>query len=313
VAVIGGGVVACEATTWLLGLGVEELTMMVRGSTLLARNEPFAGQLVADRLTRLGARIMMQASADRVDRADVRDTGVGRVHGGPVTLTLGGDSVVVDEVVVATGRTPSTADLGLASVGLTPRGFLTTDDHLAVTGVAGEWLYAVGDVTGRALLTHMGKYHGRICGAVIGARAEGRPLDGSHYRSIADHDRVPQVAFAEPEVASVGLTEAAAREKGFDVETVEYDLGAVAGASLLRDGYTGRAKLVIDRPSDTLVGATFVGPEVAELLHAATTAIVGRVTLDTLWHVVPSYPTVSEIWLRLLEARAQRPAADGIR
>ena len=77
----------------------------------------------------------------------------------------------------------------------------------------------------------------------------------------------------------------------------------VAGASVLRDGYTGKAKLVVDRATDTLVGATFLGPDVAELLHAATIAIVGKVTLETLWHAVPSYPTVSEIWLRLLEAR----------
>jgi pyruvate/2-oxoglutarate dehydrogenase complex dihydrolipoamide dehydrogenase (E3) component len=309
VVIVGGGVVACEAAVWLLGLGVEELTLIVRGSALLARNEPFASQLVADRLKELGARIRFGASLERVARANQRDTGVGHVHGGPVTLTVDGETIAVDEVVVAAGCTPSTSDLGLETVGLDKvaernRGFLTTDDHLTVDGVVGEWLYAVGDVTGRALLTHMGKYQGRICGAVIGARAEDRPLEGARYQDVADHDQVPQVAFTDPQVASVGLTETGARDKGIDVETVEYDLGAVAGASLLRDGYTGRAKLVIDRWSDTLVGATFVGPEVAELVHAATVAVVGKVTLDTLWHAVPSYPTVSEIWLRLLEARS---------
>ena len=87
------------------------------------------------------------------------------------------------------------------------------------------------------------------------------------------------------------------------MEVLEYDIASVAGASLIRDGYVGKAKLVVDRVADTLVGATFVGTEVAELLHSATTAIVGRVSLDTLWHVVPSYPTVSEVWLRLLESR----------
>ncbi len=309
VAIVGGGVVACEAAVWLLGLGVEELTLIVRGSALLARNEPFAGQLVADRLKELGARIRFDASLERVARAYPRDTGEGHVHGGPVTLTVDGETIAVDEVIVAAGRTPSTSDLGLETVGLDKvaernKGFLTTDDHLAVDDVEGHWLYAVGDVTGRALLTHMGKYQGRICGAVIGARAEDRPLEGARYRDVADHDQVPQVAFTDPQVASVGLTETGARDRGIDVETVEYDLGAVAGASLLRDGYTGRAKLVIDRWSDTLVGATFVGPEVAELVHAATVAVVGKVTLDALWHAVPSYPTVSEVWLRLLEARS---------
>ena len=114
---------------------------------------------------------------------------------------------------------------------------------------------------------------------------------------------MPQVTFTDPQVASVGLTEQASRDAGIDTETVEYDLAALAGTSLLRDGYVGRAKLVIDRSTDTLIGATFVGPEVAELVHAATVAVVGKVTLETLWHAVPSYPTASEIWLRLLEAR----------
>jgi pyruvate/2-oxoglutarate dehydrogenase complex dihydrolipoamide dehydrogenase (E3) component len=158
-------------------------------------------------------------------------------------------------------------------------------------------------VAGRALLTHMGKYQARIAGDVIAARAEGRPLDGRRYRDLADHRMVPAVVFAEPQVASVGLTESQAREEGVDVEALEYDLGSVAGAKLLRDDYAGRAKLVVDRASDTLLGATFVGPEVAELVHAATVAILGRVPLETLWHAVPSYPTVSEVWLRLLEAR----------
>ena len=173
---------------------------------------------------------------------------------------------------------------------------------MAVIGGDG-WLYAVGDVCGRALLTHMGKYQGRIAGDVIAARAEGRSIEGPRYRDRADHDAVPAVIFAEPQVASVGLTETSARDQRIDVEALEYDLGAIRGAALLRDDYTGAAKLVVDRASDTLIGATFVGPDVAELLHAATTAIVGKVELETLWHAVPSFPTVSEVWLRLLESR----------
>ena len=150
----------------------------------------------------------------------------------------------------------------------------------------------------------MGKYQGRICGAVIAARAEGRPTDGSRFTDLADDGRVPQVTFTDPQVASVGRSERQARDAGLDVETVEYDMAGFAGSSLLRDGYVGRAKLVIDRTTDTLIGATFVGAEVAELVHAATVAVVGGVTLEQLWHVVPSYPTMSEIWLKLLEARS---------
>jgi len=152
-------------------------------------------------------------------------------------------------------------------------------------------------------LTHMGKYQGRIAGDVIAARAEGRTLEGSRFRDVADHDMVPAVVFSDPQIASVGLTEVAARQRGINCEVLDYDIGAVAGAALLREGYEGHARLVVDRETATLVGATFVGYDVAELLHSATTAIVGKVPLGTLWHVVPSYPTISEVWLRLLESR----------
>jgi dihydrolipoamide dehydrogenase len=302
VAVIGGGVVACEAATWLRGLGAQTVTMIEPEPRLLAQQEPFVGALIAEQFEQRGIRVLVGTGVDSVSRSAAQDTGVGRIHGGPVTVTAAGSSFEVDEVVVAAGRTPATHDIGLEQVGVDANGYLETDDHMSVKG-GPDWLYAIGDANGRALLTHMGKYQGRIAGDVIAARAEGRPIDGSRYRDLADHDMVPAVVFTDPQVASVGFTESRAREREVEVEAVEYDLSAVAGASLLRDGYVGRAKLVVDRASDTLVGATFVGEDVAELLHSATTAIVGKVPLDTLWHVVPSYPTVSEVWLRLLEAR----------
>jgi dihydrolipoamide dehydrogenase len=305
-AVIGGGVVACESACWLDGLGVEDLTIIGSAPLLLAKNEPFAGEFVANAFRDNGVHVELDSRVDRVSRKDPQQTGEGRVHGGEVTVSFGDRTITVDEVVVATGRTPSSKDIGLDTVGIDvsgTHGYLTTDDQLAVKGVPGEWLYAVGDITGRALLTHMGKYQGRICGAVIAARAEGRPADGSRFTDVADAGKVPQVTFTDPQVASVGLNEKAATDAGKDVETVEYDMAGFAGTSLLRDGYVGRAKLVIDKTNDTLLGATFVGADVAELVHAATVAVVGGVTLEQLWHVVPSYPTVSEIWLKLLEAR----------
>ena len=306
VAVIGGGVVACEAITWLRGLGTEELTVIEPAASLLGRQEPFVAELIGQRFAEWGIEVLTGTPVDRVDRPGATASGEGHRHGGPATVTAGGRAIEVDELVVAAGRTPNSADLGLETVGLDvagTHGVVPVDDHLTVQGVAGEWLYAVGDVCGRALLTHMGKYQARVAGDVIAARAEGRPLDGSRHRDLADHDMVPAVVFTDPQIASVGLTESTARERGIDVESVEYDLARVAGAALLRDDYRGHAKLVVDRSTDTLVGATFVGTDVAELLHSATTAVVGRVPLDTLWHVVPSYPTVSEVWLRLLESR----------
>jgi dihydrolipoamide dehydrogenase len=303
--VVGGGVVACESSTWLNGLGTQEVTLVEIAPSLMGGQEPFVGQTMADEFGKRGIKVLVGTEVQSVERPGVKDTGVGRIHGGPATVTAGGSTFEVDEIVVAAGRSPVTDDIGLERLGLDvseSHGYLQTDDHMAVVG-GGDWLYAVGDVNGRALLTHMGKYQGRIAGDVIAARAEGRSIDGLRYRDVADPDIVPAVVFSSPQVAAVGITEATARERGIDVQALEYEIGSVAGASVLRDGYTGKAKLVVDRATDTLVGATFLGPDVAELLHAATIAIVGKVTLETLWHAVPSYPTVSEVWLRLLEAR----------
>ena len=309
VAIVGGGVVGCEAATWLSALG-SEVTIIQSSPHLLPRNEPFVHELVAKRLEEAGVRVRTGARLERVERAEAADTGVGRVHGGAVTLTVDGEDLVADEVLVAAGRVPGTVDVGLDTIGLgkvaEQKGYISVDEQLTVRDVSGDWLYAVGDVNGLALLTHMGKYQARVCGAVIAARAEGGAMDSVRYRDLADGRAVPQVVFTEPEVAAVGLTESGARDAGVDVETVEYDLGALAATSIQRVDYRGRAKLVIDRETDTLVGATFVGPEVAELVHAATVAVVGQVPLELLRHAVPSYPTVSEIWLRLLESREPR-------
>ena len=218
-------------------------------------------------------------------------------------------TVVAAELLVAAGRSPATGDLGLEHIGLdrvslnrSPGSRLDTDDTLRVKG--STWLYAVGDVNGRALLTHQGKYQARAAGDAIAARAAGGPVDdapwGAHV-ATADHAAVPQVVFTDPEIAAVGPTAEQAREQGKRIRVVDYDLGWVAGASLSRDGYEGAARMIVDEDRGVLIGATFVGPGVAELLQTATTAIVGEVPIDRLWHAVPAYPTVSEIWLRLLE------------
>ncbi len=313
VVIIGGGVVACEAATWLAGLGVESLTMVQGGPRLLARNEPFAADLVADALRDAGVQLIFGTRLRAVSRPEVNDAGVGQIHGGEVTISLdNGQVLTADEIVIAAGRQPNSSDIGLPTVGLADGGLIDVDDHLTVKGVPGDWLYAIGDVNGRALLTHMGKYQARIAGEVVAARATGEPLDTSAFSrhvDIADHDRVPQVTFTDPEVGSVGLTEQGARKAGINVETVEYDLAALAGTYVMREDYVGRAKLVIDRASDTLVGATFVGSGISELVHGATVAIIGKVTLSALWHAVPSYPTPTEIWLRLLETVASQRAA----
>lgn len=289
-AVIGGGVVAVEMATAYAALG-SRVTLLAR-SGLLGGMEPFAGQRVTAGLEELGVDVRTNTGTTAVRRGD-----------DGVTITLdSGEQVTATEVLVATGRSPRSGDIGLEVVGLEPGRWIETDDTLRVPGV--DWLYAVGDVNGRVLLTHQGKYQARAAGDVIAARARGEAVDDApwgRHAATADHAAVPQVTFSIPEVGSVGLTEAAAREAGTAVQVVDYDLGWVAGASLYEDGFAGQARLVIDTDRDVVIGATFVGPEVAELVQAATIAIVGEVPIARLWHAVPSYPTISEIWLRLLE------------
>ena len=290
--VVGGGVVACESVTWLHALGVEQITVVEGAPRLLAKNEPFAGEVVAEQFRAAGVTVRTGATVTSVERAEVNDAPVGHRHGGEVTVTLdSGEQVTADEVLVAAGRRPNSDDIGLESVGLKSGGYLTVDDQLTVEGVEGNWLYAVGDLCGRALLTHMGKYQARVAGEVIAARAAGQPLDSGpfgRHTDVADHDQVPQVTFTDPEVGSVGMTEQQARDRGLDVEAVEYDLASVAGSYLLRENYLGRAKLVVDRQRDVVLGATFVGAGVAELTHSATMAVVAQVPVPVLRHVVPS-------------------------
>ena len=175
------------------------------------------------------------------------------------------------------------------------------DDTGEVTSVPGQWLYAVGDVNGRNLLTHMGKYQGRVAGDVIAARAAGAPTDGPGMTAWADHLGAPQVVFTDPEVASAGMTEAMARADGRQIRVVDVDMGSVSGSGLQADDYSGAARLVVDAETRVVLGATFVGQDVAEMAHSAAIAVTGHLTVDTLWHAVPSFPTMSEVWLRLLE------------
>ncbi len=274
--VLGGGAIGAEMAQAFRRLGSEEVTVVEAAERLLPMEEPFAGDEVKAAFAAEGITVITGVKLIAAER------------NGAVTGTLeDGREITADEILVAVGRRPATADLGLSTVGLEPGRYVTVDDHLRALG---SWLYAVGDCNGRALLTHMGKYQARIAGDVILGK------------DVAATAPVPRVTFTDPQVCAVGLTEAQARAAGVDVRVVSYPTGNVAGASLLGNGVAGTSQLVVDEARRVIVGATFTGPGVAELLHSATIAIVGEVTLDTLWHAVPSFPTVSEVWLRLMEA-----------
>ncbi|MEO7979298.1 MAG: NAD(P)/FAD-dependent oxidoreductase [Sporichthyaceae bacterium] len=282
--VLGGGAVGVELAQAFRRLGTETVTVLEVGPRLLPREEPFAGEEVKAALEDEGVTVMTSVQLSSVDRAQ---------PDGPVSIRLKDGTVVVgDELLVAAGRRAATDDLGLSSVSLEPGAYVEVDNRLPAGGVDGGWLYAVGDVNGLAPLTHMGKYQARVAGDVI---------LGKDARDLASRDVVPRVTFTDPQVCAVGLTQSGAVARGLDVRAVTYGTGDVAGAYTSGNGVRGTSKLVVDQARGVVVGATFTGPGVQELLHSATVAVAGEVPLDRLWHAAPSFPTVSEVWLRLLE------------
>jgi pyruvate/2-oxoglutarate dehydrogenase complex dihydrolipoamide dehydrogenase (E3) component len=289
--VLGGGVVGVELAQAWASLG-SSVTIVERGKQLLAREEPFAGEDVAAALRRRGVDLRTGVAAVAVDR-----------RGAEVVVELDdGEHVTVDELLVAVGRRPPTDDLGLETVGIEPGGYLPVDDGMRVGG--SDWLYAVGDVNGRSLLTHMGKYQAWVAAENILGREE-------RVARSAQGPLSPRVVFTDPQVAAVGHTLASAEEAGLRVLAVDYPTYGVAGSSFYGRKAPGTARLVVDLERAVPVGATFTGPDVAELLHAATIAIVGEVSIARLRHAVPSFPTRSEVWLRLLETyEAERRSLD---
>ena len=276
--VFGGGVVGVEMAQAWSSLG-SQVTLVHRGDRLIEREEPFAGAQVEEALRAAGVDVRLATEVSAVGR------------NGAVRVELGDESVEADEILVAIGRTPRTADVGLDTIGIEPGGHLRVDDSLRVPGHE-TWLYAVGDVNGRALLTHMGKYQARLAAdSILGKEVQLRSDGGAS----------PRVIFTDPQVGAVGLTLAAASEKGLPVRAVDVETSGNAGGSFVGRGAPGTARLVVDEERRVVVGATITGSEVAEALHAATIAVVGEVPLEDLWHAVPSFPTRSELWLRLLE------------
>ena len=283
-AILGGGVVGVEMAQAYTSLG-SDVTLIERGDRLLAREEPFAADDVEQSLREQGVDVRLGVSATSV-----------RAEGGEVTLELDdGGPVRADELLVAIGRKLNSDDIGLDTIGLEPGKPVTVDDSMR--NPEHDWLYAIGDVNGRALLTHMGKYQARIAADVILGFPSGC------VQTTADGSRSPRVIFTDPHVAAVGYTLDAAEQEGLNVRAIDVSTQGNAGASFYgRDDARGTTRLVVDDDRGVIVGATFTGPEIAEFLQAATIAVVGEVTLDRLFHAVPAFPTRSEVWLYLLEA-----------
>jgi pyruvate/2-oxoglutarate dehydrogenase complex dihydrolipoamide dehydrogenase (E3) component len=278
-AILGGGVVGVEMAQAWGSLG-SKVTLIHRGPRLIQREEPFASEQVLGSLRELGVDVRLETSPTRVSRS------------GAFSIELDdGAAVEADELLVAVGRTPGTEGFGLEAFGIEAGKPLEVGDDLRVPGH--DWMYAVGDVNGRVQLTHMGKYQGRLVADTI---------LGREVRLRSDGGRSPRVIFTDPQVGAVGLTLADAQRAGIHVRHVDVETGANAGGSFVGHGAPGTSRIVVDEDRRVIVGATITGAEIAEALHAATIAVVAEVSLDDLWHAVPSFPTRSELWLRLLEA-----------
>ena len=281
--VLGGGPVGCELAQAWATLG-SRVTLIEGADRLLTRDEPFAGEEVAEALReRHGVDVRLDAQAERLSRNE----------DGVVVVKLADDSSAEGaEILVAVGRKPRSENIGLDSAGVEPgeHGFLEVDGRMRVGG--SEWLYAIGDVNGRALFTHMGKYQAWVA-------AEN--LLGGEVEAAAAALGSPRVTFTDPQVAAVGKTLAEAEETGIGALALDAPTDGTPGASFYGKGTGGTSRLVVDREHGTIVGATFTGFETAEFLHAATIAIVGEVPMSKLRHAVAAYPSRSEIWLKLVE------------
>jgi dihydrolipoamide dehydrogenase len=275
-----------------------KVTLITSSAELLPKLEPEAGKRVRESLVSRGVDVLLST----------RGTAVERTEDGGVRLELSsGGFVVGSELLVATGLRPRTADTGLESIGLesVKGAALPVDDGMCVK-TPGEWLYAIGDANARALTTHMGKYQGRVAADNIIARVKGESIEANGepwntYTAFGDRTAISQVVFTDPHVACVGLTLAEAKKVGKPVREVATPFKA-SGAALHEDGYSGWAQWVVDMETNQLVGATFVGRDAADLLHASTVAVAGAVPLNKLWHAIPCFPTLSEVYLDLMEA-----------
>jgi pyruvate/2-oxoglutarate dehydrogenase complex dihydrolipoamide dehydrogenase (E3) component len=277
--VLGGGVVGVEMAQAYAALGASVAIVEVL-PRLIAREEEFASMEVERALRAAGVDVHLGAKATAVSRGEKQ-----------VRLELEtGEALAGDELLVAIGRRTNTTDMGLEAFGIEPGKPIEVDDRMRAGG--SDWLYAIGDANGRALLTHAGKYQARVAADVI---------LGGDARATSDGPMSPRVIFTDPSVAAVGHTLASAREAGIEARAVDVPTASVAGASFYGRNAGGTSRLVIDEKRGVLAGATFTGPDVAEMLHGATIALVGEVPLDRLFDAIPSFPTRSEVWLRLLE------------
>ena len=277
--IVGGGANGIETSQWLSRLGCS-VTIVQSPDTLINREDPQVGELLKGYLEEeeIGVRV-----GRRVEKA--------RKEGGDTVVTLDdGEEISTDILIITAGRTPRVEGIGLESVGAEANeSGLQIDDHCRVEGTSGLW--AVGDVTGVLLFTHVAQYQGRIVAANI--------LGGDRR---TDYSGVPRVVFSDPEVAATGLTEEGARERGMNVASINLDMtSAIARPVTYEREPRGNLGLVVDLDERVLVGAWAVAPQAGEWIHQACLAVKARIPVDTLLDSVFQFPTFSQGYLEALE------------
>ncbi|HLN77075.1 MAG TPA: NAD(P)/FAD-dependent oxidoreductase [Nocardioidaceae bacterium] len=262
--VIGGGAIGAELAQSFSRFGVQ-VTVLEAADRILPPEEPEAGALVARVFAREGIRVLPGASIESV-----------RYDDGRFAVRLSAEEVGADKLLVATGRRPNIGDVGLAAVGLDPSArAIDVDDRMR----AGDGLWAIGDITGKGGFTHVSMYQSAVAARDI----LGEPGPGADYRAV------PRVTFTDPEVGSVGMTEAQARQAGLRVRVGTTDLSSSTRGWI--HGGEGLIKLVEDADRGVLVGATVVAPGGGEVLSMMTTAVHAEVPTDTLRSMIYAYPT----------------------
>jgi pyruvate/2-oxoglutarate dehydrogenase complex dihydrolipoamide dehydrogenase (E3) component len=263
--VVGGGAAGCELAQLYRRLGAD-VTLVQRGGRLLPRIDPDAAALVEQAFEKDGIAMRLGARIDRVEASD---------GGGVGVLFSDGSGVEAQRLLVATGRTPNVENLRLETLGVaTCSGGIEVDEYLA----AGDDVWAIGDVTGVALFTHVAKYQARVAAANVAG-----------LRRRADYRAVPAVIFTDPQVAQVGTVE------GEGLVSATWPVERTSRSSTYeRPKRTGFVKLVADPGRGVLVGAVAVGPEAGEWLQQATLAVRAEVPVDVLRDTIQPFPTFSE-------------------
>ncbi|MDQ0278823.1 pyruvate/2-oxoglutarate dehydrogenase complex dihydrolipoamide dehydrogenase (E3) component [Arthrobacter silviterrae] len=264
--VIGGGAIGAELAQAFARFGTR-VTVLEAAPSLLPPEEPEAGKLLAEVFDEEGIDVQIGARIENVHYSE-----------GTFALNVGGSTLTASRLLVATGRTTNLGALGVAALGLDPAArFLTPDTHMRVA----DGVYAIGDITGKGAFTHISMYQGAIAAAHI----LGREPEPAQYHAV------PRVTFTDPEIGSVGLSEAQAREEGLNVRVGFTDLATSARGWLHKSGNQGFIKLVEDADRGVLVGAASAGPTGGEVLSALTLAVHARIPVGTLRRMIYAYPT----------------------